>query len=249
MANIGQLPDKIEKCPIREAIFELRFNPKVPGAAVFGVLYGGLKSAYPSFEQLPILQLPEPLRDMDPNLMFQPHYRLRGDGLLVQIGPRLISVNVLEPYIGWSHFKSKILDVLNSVNSLDLIDTVSRFGLRYTNVFSEPILDKIKVEVVVNDEQIVNPETSMRTVFDEGEGFKTILQIAGEVDVTPTNKPPFTGSMVDVDVSMSQENIEFFEHMDALLEKAHETEKSRFFGLLKKDFLETLEPSYAESNK
>ena len=246
--NLEQLPDKIENCPIREAIFELRFNPKVPGAAVFGVLYDRLKSSYPSFEQLPILQLPEAVRDMDPNLMFQPHYRLRGENVLVQIGPRLVSVNVLEPYIGWSDFKSKILDVLNSVSGLDLVDTISRFGLRYTNVFSEPILEKIKIEIVINDERIVNRETSMRTVFDEGEGFKTILQIAGEVNVTPTDKAQFTGSLVDVDVSMSDENIEVFQNMDTLLEKAHKIEKSRFFGLLKKEFLETLEPSYAESN-
>lgn len=244
MQGSRPLPKAIGKCPIKEAIFELRFNPKVPGAAVFGIFYGGLKSDYPNFEQLPILQLPEAVRDSDPNLVFQPHYRLRSDNVLVQIGPRLLSVNCLEPYIGWNSFSKKIRDVLSSIDHNTVISEVTRMGLRYTNVFDEPILDKLKLEISISDEPITNAETSVRTVFDEGDSIKSILQIAGEVDVTIVNKEPFRGSLVDVDVSISGENIQFFQNMEASLERVHEAEKLRFFGLLNEEFVRTLEPVY-----
>lgn len=240
-----QLPIKIDNCPIREAIFEIRFEPNVPGAAVFGIMYRALQSTYPSFDPLPILQLPEPVRALDPNLVFQPHYRSRDNNVLVQIGPKLLSVNMLEPYNGWSEFRTRIFQVLESVRDLDLFDRISRFGLRYTNIFKEQIFDIISAEIVVGGKEIANPETNLRTVFDEGGGFKTILSFAGELTVTPEREAPFTGSLIDIDVAIADDELAFFEKMDEWVERAHQIEKTRFFNLLRPDFLDTLEPSYA----
>jgi uncharacterized protein (TIGR04255 family) len=88
-----RFPTKISPCPIIESIVEIRFKTKLIPDAVFGVLYNAFKEDYPGLIKLPILQLPAPVRDSDPNLIFQPHYRLSCKDFLLQIGPRVISLS------------------------------------------------------------------------------------------------------------------------------------------------------------
>src|SRR5687768_15414418 len=110
-----KLPDKLDNCPIKEAIFEIRFESAVPGAAVFGMAYSVLKPRYPKSEPLPVVQLPEAVRDADPNLSFQPHYRLTQEHFVVQIGPKVLSINVMNPYCGWTAYRQEILSVYREV--------------------------------------------------------------------------------------------------------------------------------------
>ncbi|MCE2887858.1 MAG: TIGR04255 family protein, partial [Pseudanabaena sp.] len=73
------IPKKITPCPILQAVVELRFETVLPSDAVFGILYSLLSSQYNTFEKLPILQIPEILRSQDPNLRYQPAYKLIDD--------------------------------------------------------------------------------------------------------------------------------------------------------------------------
>ena len=58
MAESIQLPASIEKCPIIDALIELRFEAKVNPSAVFGMIYSVLMEKYPgNIVNLPILQL------------------------------------------------------------------------------------------------------------------------------------------------------------------------------------------------
>ena len=49
------IPIKIEKCPIIEAIAEIRFIPIVPVNAVLGLIYSVLKDTFGKHEDLPLL--------------------------------------------------------------------------------------------------------------------------------------------------------------------------------------------------
>jgi len=40
------LPEKIENCPIVEAVFEIRYSSKYPEDAIFGVLYAAVKDFF-----------------------------------------------------------------------------------------------------------------------------------------------------------------------------------------------------------
>ena len=240
------LPTILENCPIKESTFEIRFESSFPAGAIYGIAYKDLEDYYTDSEPLPILQIPETVRTADPNFRHQPYYRMKGKDFTLQIGPKIIAITVKDPYCGWESYKNEIIRVFQILAKLDFISEVTRIGLRYVNTFKSGILDEIKFEIKINDVVVRNNETLLRTVFEEEHDFKTILHIANEAVITEADGDPYTGSMIDVDVSKAGENLPFMENIDGLIEEAHDIEKRRFFELLKDDFLDTFKPVYEE---
>jgi len=117
-----QLPKQITPCPIKEAVVEIRFESALPADATFGVVYNTLKNPYSQIEKLPILQIPEILRTNDPDLTYQPYYKLKRENYLLQIGPRTLSLAVVEPYPGWIAFLPEILKVFEKITELAFIN-------------------------------------------------------------------------------------------------------------------------------
>ena len=114
------LPKQINPCPIYEAVVEIRFNSSLPSDAVFGVVYNQLKDSYQNNEQLPILQIPELVRNNDPNLKFQPYYKLKRDNYVIQIGPHVLSLSVTDnSYTTWEDYFSEIQNVFGRVGELN----------------------------------------------------------------------------------------------------------------------------------
>ena len=66
--------------------------------------------------------------------------------------------------------------------------------------------------------------------------------------VGTANAPARVGSIIDIDMSNTevggQTSKQFFQEVDALLERGHNTQKDLFFNLLKPEFLVTLNPVY-----
>ena len=88
-----QLPKVISPCPIIEAIVEVRFDASIPSDAIFGVVYNEFKNDFPKKpESLPITQLPEQIRNNEPNLLYKPHYRLSDSTFLLHVGQKVISI-------------------------------------------------------------------------------------------------------------------------------------------------------------
>lgn len=89
-----RLPIKIDPCPIVNAFAEIRFSSPVPPDAVFGIVYNRLKPRYPQSRSLPVLQLPEAIRQADRKLRYDAQYHLEGDDFIVQVGPRVFHVGI-----------------------------------------------------------------------------------------------------------------------------------------------------------
>ena len=67
-------PKKITPCPIIESVVEIRFDSAIPAEAIFGVVYNAFNDIFPNKPiNLPILQIPEQIRNSDPNLQYKPH--------------------------------------------------------------------------------------------------------------------------------------------------------------------------------
>ena len=134
------LPKQITPCPINQAVVEIRFNSTLPPDAVFGVVYNKLKDSYKTAEQLPILQIPEAVRNNDSNLLYQPHYKLTKDYYALQVGPKVISIAITDQkYTTWDSYYEEIQDVFKKIKEVDFISNVLRVGLRYINIFAEDI--------------------------------------------------------------------------------------------------------------
>ncbi len=236
-----KLPKIIVPCPITESIIELRFESKFPYDAIFGIVYNKFKDEYPILEKLPILQLPEAIRKNDLNLRYKPYYKLLSPDkkFIFQLGARVYSLINIEPYIGWSKFSKKILDVIERINKLSIVDTYVRIGIRYINGFDANILEKINLSLNLNEDNLKDFNSLIRIEFPSNE-FISTLQVSNNAQIRKDDSIS-KGSILDIDTHI--ENPEG--DITKIVKKGHLEEKKLFFNLLKKDFIsKELNPEY-----
>lgn len=238
------LPKQISPCPINQAVVEIRFNSPLPPDAIFGVVFNKLKDSYNVAERLPILQIPEAVRNEDPNLLFQPHYKLLKDNYVLQVGPKVISLAITDQnYTTWESYYSEIQEVFEKINEIDFISEVLRVGLRFVNFFIDDIWENININVKIINDEIQSDEIFVRTLLNKGE-YKVNLQTGNQLKLEDDKQIVRRASVIDIDTFIQGEKIEFFENMSSILESSHTIEKEIFFGLLKEDFLKSLNPEY-----
>lgn len=99
------IPIKLEPTPIVSAVVEIKFISSVPSEAVFGIMYPLLSKEYKKLNKLPVLQVPNDIRDRDPNLIFAPHYEFYDEikNLKILVGPRVIAIAFHKTEIGRAH--------------------------------------------------------------------------------------------------------------------------------------------------
>lgn len=231
------LPKSLENCPILDSLIEIRFESKVHPNAIFGIIYSALDSEFKNVENLPILQIPEPIRMADPDLKYKPLYRIFNKEFVVQIGSDVITVGSYPKYVGWTRFSNKIISILNTIEELNVIKKVERFGLRYINFFSENIFDKINLGINLDSNKELK-NTIIKTEIQQGY-YKSILQITNNAEAENT-----FGSVIDIDTYKTKGLQNFFNDKHDIINEAHNKEKKLFFSLLKDDYLQSLKPKY-----
>lgn len=241
-----QIPKKLNKCPLVDVIFEIRFNPIVPQEVVFPMIYNQISNDFGKIESLPISQMPAQIRDNDPNLEFAPHFRLRNKqnvNHILQIGPKVVVWSSSPIYTGWENFRAYTALLLSKVIRSNVFNSIIRIGFRATNFFEGTNIfeNKLKAEIMLGGDEIEYRQTMLRTEIVKGE-FHSTVQILNDaqVNLPSANK---TGSLIDIDtfcmpVESSTDDIE------SKLDRAHDIEKKIFFSLLKEEFLNILDPIY-----
>jgi uncharacterized protein (TIGR04255 family) len=238
-----RLPDKIDD-PILEAGIEIRFRPNVPHEVIYGVLYQFLKETYPISERLPILQIPEEARSSITSFQFLPYYRLRSPktNYVVQIGA-MLSVFVLRPYKGWNALFEETKKVFSKLREIE-IGQIQRCSLKYVDVFDGDVFTMLNLSISAEPELNLSGATMrFQSVFKQDE-FACILQLSNDIQIQVDESQIIKGSLLDLEVIHDQPIANFFERYPEVLNKAHQTEKRIFFGLLKEQTLHSLNPVY-----
>ncbi len=221
-----------------DALFEIRFTTKFHPSAVFGMIYNVLQDDFPKVENLPVLQLPEAVRAADPSFKFKPHYRILNENFVTQIGPDVLTISSFPKYAGWQEFSKQIFSILDRIESIGIIDSVIRIGIRYINFFTNDIFKDIDLKLYIGNNDIAYKNTIIRTEIEQ-ESFKSSLQVANNAN--HNNK---LGSIIDID-TFTESNLKFFfTNKEALISGGQTKEKELFYSLLKEDFLKTLNPTY-----
>ncbi len=237
---------KIDKCPIIESVFEIRFQSVYPQEAVFGIFFQNISSVFKDANliKLPIMQLPEAVRLSDPNLKYQAHHRLQKENQSISLGPQVLILSIQKPYMGWLKWNSFIKKVLEALTINNVFKKIERTGLRYINVFEEEIFSIANIQINLINNVLNTQSTSLKTEIIDDDIVK-IINILNKVNIKHNNKN-FIGSMLDIDIisNFSLNNNEFNDEMDSILKISHDKEKELFFNLLKDDFLESLNPHY-----
>lgn len=239
--SYSELPIRITPCPI-EATVELRFESNIPYDAIYGYIYNEFKNDYSNFESLPITKIPEELRRQDGNLRFKPYYKADKDNFIFRIGPNVLTLSNTKEYTGWKSFSYEIRQVLAKFENLKITDKLFRLGIRYINALEENIFDNITLELLYHKNKLNNNKNYIRTQFHEAD-YNIALMLSNHAELT-SGQDKYSGSVVDIDVSIGNLDISFFDNMGPVIEEAHNREKFLFFNLLNMNFLNTLSPEY-----
>lgn len=222
---------------------EIRFEPQAPFDAVFGTVYTAMSPSYKDAKELPVVQIPEKVRNSHPHFMYQPCNSLSKEIFSLQVGPRVLIFGV-ENYPGWDVFSSEVLAGIFTLKEKQLFKEFTRVGIRYidffqdTNVFS---ISQLKIGLKNCD---VGEEQSFVRVRTVEDGFDCLLQGGNDLRVK-AGQTEKTGSIIDLDVSLSGDELKEADfNFENRLNEAHAVCKRVFFGLLEPSFLETRKAEY-----
>lgn len=228
----AECPVKLKNCPILESILEFRFEPNLPGEAIFGVIYNELKDNLLKPEKTGLEQLPNNIIENDPLLKYKPLYRAKHKSgiFTLLIGSRVVSLSVTSPYPGWDKLSEEIAELIKTIDGLKIINKYERIGLRYINSFDENVLENTDLSLNLGDETMWKNDVSIRLKL-ETSPFSSTLLLSNNVKLSEKAKAT---SVIDIDTYM---DLPDKDNLVQLINEAHNYEKKIFFTLLKKDFV------------
>ncbi len=126
-----RLPQKIDPCPIVEAIFEVRLTTSELWRTLPGLLHEKIRERYREQRDLLLAQIPEEFRRQEPTLAYLPLMQFLSADFLVQLGPSVFSL-VTKPnaYPGWTVIERELRWLLKRVQQAGFIQEAGRLGVR-----------------------------------------------------------------------------------------------------------------------
>ncbi len=243
------IPIRLKKEPLIEAVWEVRFTVAKPSAAELlpGLIYQFLHERYPNTVRLPVADIPAPIQETDPRLRYMPKIRLEGGNQCVQIGEHVLSLSCRRPYSGWSNFASDIRNLINVADGTKLIERLERFSLKYIDLIEleqPPDLSCLNMTLKLGGKEISALPVQLKTEIRE-DSLIHIVQIISPAEVIiPGDPQKHVGVLLDIDsINVFQEK-GTWQEVDALLEEVHSSSKRMFFNLLTNETIEKLEPEY-----
>lgn len=247
---VQQLPTRLGKTPLMDAIFEMRLASSVPLSQIMsGILFSQLGCT--NIEKLPHADLPEFIRNSEPNLKYIALSRIDWDGYAIHVGDNSIGLTCGHPYRGWREFLPRIKLLLEKLQDLPFITSIERYSLKYIDVFPFPDFsltsENFNINIGVASKQLNFNSTHLRTDLND-EDVIHIIQVFGEA--TGTNEKlgeTKHGVLMDIDSIIDCEGLSLQLLMPKLEEKLntlHTKHKNLFFSLLTPIGLEKLEPHY-----
>jgi len=244
------LPKKLKKEPLIDGVFEIRFTSVFPAGGILpGLLFGKLDGDK-TIEQLPMAQLPQAMRDSDPNLQFAPLSRLDWEQFYINVGDRSVSIGFKHPYPGWSSFKPAITKVMEALKEAFFIKTVERYALKYIDLVPATSLREqvgfVNFDITLAGHKLEDEAFQLRLEIPR-DGFIHAVQVVSSATALLQSGESRQGLIVDVDTIAIQESISFDELLSEFsdkLEAIHQANKKMFFDCLKPETVTALEPEY-----
>jgi uncharacterized protein (TIGR04255 family) len=125
--------DKLRHPSIIEAVCELRFKSGVSYSLVPGAMKERLRDTYPDFEVLPHAAMMAAIPDESALAVPYHRFKRKSPNLLIQTGPRLLTINVLPLYPHFEVYREEILTALDHYKAVADPGSPVRVGLRYIN--------------------------------------------------------------------------------------------------------------------
>jgi uncharacterized protein (TIGR04255 family) len=242
------LPEKLDRTPLVDAMFELRFEPtlETAGDLLPGMLYSSYQGQYSESESLVLSNVPRGLRKQNPQLKFHTHTQLTTEKNILKIGDRAVVLSIIYPYPGWTAFSKDILELLEKLREISLIKTPIRFSLRYINLIpadNNQQLALLKSKFEIAGEPLSELGLHIRYEVKTGD-FLTILKMATNSVANIEGCAESKGLLIDIDTIQEIKEEFFWNNTKERLDNCHNVLKNRFFSLLLPETIESLGPNY-----
>jgi len=247
----NDMPIRLKKEPLIEALWEIRFTSAKPSVADLlpGILFKALPNKYPNIVRLPAADIPAPIAEHDPNLRYVPKVRLEGGNQAIQIGEHVISLSCRRPYSGWEAFSTDIRTLIGIVRDTGLIERPERFSLKYIDLIQleePPTLGCLNLNLRIGEYEIDARPVQLRTEIKEDD-LLHIIQIVSPAEASIPGEPDkLRGVLLDIDSIRPIQEGESWPEVECNLDVVHSASKKMFFGLLTAETIERLEPEYQE---
>ncbi len=233
-----------------DALFQVRMEASEPLADILpGILFHKL-SPKPSITRLPAAEIPRPMRETDPTLLYVPTQRLDWGKYVIAVGDRSVNISCKLPYPKWPSFKAKILEVTTLISEIGVAGKVERFSVKYVNLIEAPTIGdqiaKIDFALRIGVLEIDNESIEMKVHHVEDE-IVHILTIITGARAKVAERPETFGAVVDIDSICDISPIPFDSfavELEPKLEKLRQSNKGRFFGCLKQETVDEMGPVY-----
>lgn len=242
------LPARLEREPLVDALFEVRVNPSLPLADIIpGFLMHDL-GGDANMTRLPAADLPFPLRKQDPNLQNAPLLRIEWGNFFISVGDRNVVISCKMPYPKWPNFKSAILDLLKRLAKLNPEGPVERYSLKYVNLI--PATDyanqigKVRMDVTLGDLHVSEQHISLQ-VHEKTADIIHIYNIVTGAQARTNEGKQTSGILVDIDSirNLSAPSLkDLSSTIEEGLEALRQENKSKFFSCLTEPTIEEMGP-------
>jgi uncharacterized protein (TIGR04255 family) len=196
------LPKILEREPLVDAVFEVRLGGDPHMSELLpGILFGQLDPR-PTIQRLPAAEIPQPIRESDPNLVFAPVIRLDWREFTISFGERNLVIGCKLPYPKWPRFKEAILDIVGKVARVGIAGPVERYSLKYVNLIQAPTIadqiKKINMAVRVGEVEVNDDHLSVQVHRNDGDTLHIMSVVTGAEGQLADGKMVY-GAVVDID--------------------------------------------------
>ncbi len=238
-------PIKLENPPIIDAIIEIRFESSMAPEILPGMIASELKEMITvPVSSLPILQIPDQVRNTDPLIKYSPYFKAEIDNYLIQFGSRVVAVSSKIPYEGWKEFLEKSRVILDKIFTIDESLRFIRVAIRKVNFFPFDVIERSTLNIS-SPIELQSKQYNHTEIFYKDD-LKIRVVVANDAFKNTPDTEPVKGSILDIDsffdcnlVSSGNED-----EIINLLGEAHKEGNYLFFDLLNNDLIEEMGPTY-----
>ncbi len=246
-----ELPVKLKKEPLIDAIFEVRFSTDAPASDILpGFLFSQLDGIQRTVEKLPASEIPKPVRDLEPHLKFSSLIKLDWGKFVISIGDRNLVVGCKLPYPGWGEFKPSILKIIKLIDTIKIIKSVNRFSMKYIDLIPSESLEEriamINASITLGEHSLKDKEFFLRTEIPEKD-IVHVISITSSGKARLSNGDQEDGVVIDTDTICNLNDIKFSnwnQQLSKKLDEVHDANKKMFFQCVQPEAIKSLEPIY-----
>lgn len=252
MSSKYLLPQELNKPPIEEALFELRFAlaPGADAAAFHSHMRTALGAEHPRSAAIQNAAVSHIVRRSVPDARHIPTFELSGDHRAVLLGDGVVALRLTGRYPGWDVVRGRIESLLDHARRSKSIGTLEEVSLKFVNVLRDPPprqLEALRVDVRVNGEAVSERGLFLRMELSDERYVRIVELRPGATGPFLEPDPNAHGLMLALECRRGLEDVDFWAERADVLENLHFELRALFFRLLSRDEIEKLGPVYRQA--